>query len=93
VEAMTMAISVVKNRQPEAFLTPMGNKFTPELTLLVMSEAKRDVEDDEQLTISCFKMSVGYEMVTKLANPTELSRWRRSRCLGDTRWSPSWPSP
>jgi hypothetical protein len=38
---------------------------------LVFSEAKRDVEEDERLTISCFKMSVGQEIVTKLANPVD----------------------
>ena len=58
-----MAISVVKNRQPEAFLTPNGDKLTVELTLLVISEAKRDVEEDEQLNSSCFNMFVGHKRV------------------------------
>ena len=49
----------------------MKNLFTVEMALLVILETGRDVREDEQLNISCFKMSVGHEMVTKLANPTD----------------------
>ena len=66
-----MAISVVKNRQPGASITPKRDKFMVELTCLVISEAKRDVEEDKQLNISCFIMYVGHKKVTKLANPTD----------------------
>jgi hypothetical protein len=71
-EATTTAICVVKFRQPDAFLTvEEENKFTVQLTLLVISEASRDVEEEEQLADSCFVMSVRQEMVTKLANPPD----------------------
>ena len=66
-----MAISVVKNRQPGAFISPKRDKFMVELTCLVISEAKRDVEEDKQLNISCFIMYVGHKKVTKLANPKD----------------------
>ena len=66
-----MAISVVKNRQPGAFISPKGDKFMVELTCLVISKAKRDVEEDKQLNISCFIMYVGHKKVTKLANPLD----------------------
>ena len=39
--------------------------------MLVILETGKDVREDEQLNLSCFKMSVGHEMVTKLANPTD----------------------
>ena len=66
-----MAISVVKNRQPGAFISPKRDKFMVELTCLVISEAKRDVEEDLQLNNSCFIMSVGHKKVIKLANPLD----------------------
>jgi hypothetical protein len=68
----TMAFSVVKNvRQPDAVLTAEENLFTAEMAVLVILETGWDVREDEQLNYSCFKMSVGQEIVTKLANPMD----------------------
>ena len=69
---VTMAISEVRNdRQPDAVLTAEENLFTMEMALLVILETGWDVREDEQLNYSCFKMSVGQEIVTKLANPMD----------------------
>jgi hypothetical protein len=58
-------------RQPVAVLIAEENLFTMKMALLVILETGWDVREDEQLNLCCFKMSVGHEMVTKLANPMD----------------------
>ena len=55
----------------QAVLIAEENLFTVEMALLVILETGWDVRKDEQINNSCFKMSVGPEMVTKLNNPMD----------------------